>query len=94
MPRQSICRPRTQSPAWLEERCRRNPQAWIATGALFADWTRWATAAGEYVGSQRRFSQNLETRGFMPRRDRTEGRGFVGLELMRAEPETAWRSGP
>jgi putative DNA primase/helicase len=67
--------------AWIEECCRCCPQAWASRSTLFADWSRWATGAGEYVGSQRRFVQALETRGFVPERRRT-GRGFAGIELL------------
>jgi putative DNA primase/helicase len=70
--------------AWIEECCQCSPQAWGSRRTLFADWSRWATSAGEYVGSQRRFIQALETRGFVPERKRT-GRGFAGIEL-RPEP--------
>ena len=52
--------------AWIEECCQCVPQAWASRRTLFAAWDRWATAAGEYVGSQRRFIQALETRGFVP----------------------------
>jgi putative DNA primase/helicase len=66
--------------AWIEECCQCGPQAWASRSTLFVDWSRWATIAGEYVGSQRRFMQALETRGFVPERKRT-GRGFAGIEL-------------
>jgi putative DNA primase/helicase len=70
--------------AWIEECCQRSPQAWESRGRLFTAWSRWATSAGEYVGSQRRFIQALETRGFVSLRKNT-GRGFAGIEL-RGEP--------
>jgi putative DNA primase/helicase len=66
--------------AWIEERCRCNPQAWESQNSLFSDWSRWAANAGEYVGTQRRFIQALETRGHRPERKRT-ARGLIGIEL-------------
>jgi putative DNA primase/helicase len=66
--------------AWIEERCYCNAQAWASRGTLFADWKEWANGAGEWVGSQRRFIQALETRGFVSQRKKT-GRGFAGIEL-------------
>jgi putative DNA primase/helicase len=74
--------------AWIEECCQRRPQAWESRGTLFTAWNRWATTAGEYVGSQRRFIQALETRGFVPVR-KNSGRGFAGIELRR-EPGPEW----
>ena len=74
--------------AWIEECCQCGPQAWASRSTLFAAWNRWATNAGEYVGSQHRFIQALETRGFVPERKRT-GRGFAGIEL-RTGPLGGW----
>jgi putative DNA primase/helicase len=66
--------------AWIEECCQCDPQAWAATVTLFSGWNGWATSAGEFVGSQRRFIQALETRGFVPERKKS-GRGFAGIQL-------------
>jgi putative DNA primase/helicase len=67
--------------AWLEEAGERDPNAWEKSSDLFASWVAWATKAGEYIGSQKRFSQNLETRGLsLERRD--YGRGYRGLRLL------------
>ena len=86
--------------AWIEECCQRRPQAWESSGRLFAAWNGWATSAGEYVGSTRRFSQALETRGFVAVR-KNSGRGFAGLELRREsvpewpqEPPGGWPPEP
>lgn len=67
---------------WIDERCWRDPVAWTASSDLFASWTAWATKAGEPPGTQKRFVQNLEARGFLPRRQ-MHGRGFDGLKLCR-----------
>jgi putative DNA primase/helicase len=79
--------------AWLEERCWRDPQAWTSTGTLFADWNRWATGTGEHAGNIRRFTQNLESRGFEPQR-RMNGRGFIGLQLIPSEDDRLRRETP
>lgn len=70
--------------AWIDERCLRSPAAWSPAGELFSSWKAWAEAAGEFVGSAKRFGQNLETRGFAPHR-RRDGRGYLGLELLRGD---------
>jgi putative DNA primase/helicase len=71
--------------AWIEERCERSARAWASSSALFASWNSWATAAGENPGSSKRFAQALESRGFVPNRQRSEGsnpvRGFDGLRI-------------
>ena len=66
--------------AWIEECGDRDTTAWEKASNLFASWSAWATKAGEYVGSQKRFAQLLEPRGltFMRRMD---GRGYLGLKL-------------
>jgi putative DNA primase/helicase len=48
---------------WLDERCVREPNAKSLTAELFNDWKQWAEAAGEFIGSQKRFSDLLITRG-------------------------------
>jgi len=77
---------------WIRERClvvgevvhdrpAKGP-LWAASGALFASWKDWAELAGEFVVSQRRFSQALEARGFIPKRQPHTGqRGFDGIAL-------------
>ncbi len=66
--------------AWIEECGDRDPAAWEKSSRLFASWSAWATKAGEFIGSQKRFAQLLETRGltFMRRMD---GRGYAGIKL-------------
>jgi putative DNA primase/helicase len=66
--------------AWIEEAGDREPNAWESSNALFSSWSAWATKAGEYVGSQKRFLGLLETRGFQFHR-KEHGRGFRGLRL-------------
>lgn len=74
--------------AWIDDRCTRDPSAWTGSADLFASWKAWADVAGEFVGSAKRFAQNLETRGFIPQRTRND-RGFQGLSINRHEPKTS-----
>jgi putative DNA primase/helicase len=66
---------------WLEEACVLQPGACALTAALFGDWKKWAEAAGEFVGSQRRFSDLLLTRGLTKWRNAVGSRGFKGIGL-------------
>lgn len=74
---------------WLEERCVRVATAKSLTAELFNDWKQWADAAGEYVGSQRRFSDLLITRGLEKWRNGMGVRGFQGIGL-KAPPTPAY----
>jgi putative DNA primase/helicase len=65
---------------WLDECTVKGPNNKAGSSALFYDWKRWCEATGEYAGSQKRFSQNLEARGFIANRTKTE-RVFMGLRL-------------
>ena len=66
---------------WLDERCVREPNAKSLTAELFNDWKQWAEAAGEFVGAQRRFSDQLITRGLEKWRNGMGARGFQGIGL-------------
>ncbi len=66
---------------WLEERCVRHPNAKALTAELFTDWKQWAEAAGEFVGSQKRFADLLLTRGLEKWRNGMGLRGFQGVGL-------------
>ncbi|AFU62862.1 phage/plasmid primase, P4 family [Acidithiobacillus caldus] len=66
---------------WLEERCVRDPNAKSLVAELFSDWKQWAEAAGEFVGSQKRFSDLLLTRGLEKWRNGMGLRGFRGVGL-------------
>ena len=56
----------------------REPNAKSLTAELFTDWKQWAEAAGEFIGSQRRFSDLLITRGIEKWRNSVGVRGFQG----------------
>jgi putative DNA primase/helicase len=66
---------------WLEEKCERGPEFRTNSTDLFVSWKNWADTAGEPVGTQKRFSQKLEERGFEKVRTRY-GREFVGLRIV------------
>ena len=70
---------------WIDERCVRIERARSLTAELFNDWKAWAEAAGEFVGSQRRFSDQLVARGVEKWRNGLGVRGFQGIGL-KAEP--------
>lgn len=66
---------------WLDERCVRTANAKSLTSELFTDWKQWAEASGEFIGSQRRFSDLLITRGLEKWRNSMGVRGFQGIGL-------------
>ena len=69
--------------AWMDERCAIDRKAAVSAGGLFASWTKFCEAAGEYPGTSRSFAEELEMRGFRRTKDThgLRGRGFVGLSL-------------
>jgi len=71
---------------WLDECCLIDPNFTTLTAALFADWKRWAEAAGEFAGSQRRFSDLLLTRGLQKWRNTAGVRGFQGISVKNPSP--------
>jgi phage/plasmid-associated DNA primase len=73
--------------AWIEERCEVDPQAWCSSSALFASWSQWADAASETVGSQKKLTQKLESRGFTIKNTK-HARGMQGIRVITDEPFT------
>lgn len=67
---------------WLKERTKRDPNAWTSSADLFANWSNWASAAGAYVGSQKRLASTLREMGFEPAHnpEKTK-RGFRGIVI-------------
>ena len=76
--------------AWLEGAGSRDANAFEHSRDLYLSWKRWADAAGEFVGSERKFVQRLEDRGdkvgLKRARDAEGRRGFTGLRLHRPDP--------
>jgi putative DNA primase/helicase len=66
---------------WIEERCVLTANAKSLTAELFTDWKQWAEGAGEFAGSQRRFSDLLTARGTEKWRNGMGLRGFKGIGL-------------
>jgi putative DNA primase/helicase len=65
--------------AWIEEQCDCAPDLRASPMELFGSWTSWAKAAGESVGTMKRFSQALEARGY--KKHRPGGRKtFFGIQ--------------
>jgi putative DNA primase/helicase len=58
----STSRPRTPWAAGSAERCELGASLKALTATLFNDWKQWAELSGEYVGTQRRFSDALLAR--------------------------------
>jgi putative DNA primase/helicase len=76
---------------WLEECVDLEPNAWESTGSLFASWRRWTERSGEFTGTQKRFAQILQERGFEPKRQGGTGlRGYRGILLNDSESERRW----
>lgn len=66
---------------WLAECCVVQKAGYAPTSDLFASWNSWAQRAGEQPGSQKRFSQLIQARGFQPQRAH-KGRGFAGISVV------------
>jgi putative DNA primase/helicase len=69
---------------WMDDKCERGSQSKESSTDLFISWKNWADNSGEPSGSQKRFSQKLEERGFVKIKDRY-GRAFQGLRLRSSE---------
>jgi putative DNA primase/helicase len=65
---------------WIDDRCEIHKDAWSASAILFADWQRYAEAAGESAGTQKRFAQRLVGHGMKAQRT-TAARGFLDIRL-------------
>lgn len=75
---------------WLEEACFLDDRTASLTSALFASYKAWAEAAGEFVGSEKRFSQDLLARDLEKwRQPQTGKRGFKGISLRDVEASEA-----
>lgn len=66
---------------WLSERAVLGPQYFASSTALYEDWKKWCEASGEFVGSQRLFSQKLEQHAQLEKRRTELTRGFMGIAL-------------
>ena len=72
--------------ATIDEKCERDPKSWASSGDLYRSWARHAEQSGEHPGSQKAFSQSIESRGFQRHR-MNRAQGFYGLRLqLEADP--------
>lgn len=71
---------------WVNECCDEDRSEFTLIATLFDNWKLWAEKSGEFIGSQKSFSQNLEDRGYKPKRQGGSGkRGFTGICIRRTE---------
>jgi putative DNA primase/helicase len=77
--------------AWMEECIDRGPNHWTSSTMLFGSWSAWATKSGEFVGSQKAFSEKLEARGITPLR-KMNGRGFQGIGIKQTYSDPHWNA--
>jgi putative DNA primase/helicase len=71
--------------AWLKECCDDSPYAETGSRKLYTSWKDWATLAGEYVGSEKTFSQSLSDRGY-EKKSTSQANVFKGLMIKPVEP--------
>jgi putative DNA primase/helicase len=69
---------------WMEDAGLREPNAWETSNKLWTAWSSWADAAGEFVGTQKRFREQIEARG-LQKADQRMARGYRGFRLFPAE---------
>jgi putative DNA primase/helicase len=65
---------------WLDACCTRVRGQWTATRTLHANWSAFTRQAGEESGSVKAFSEQMQERGFVPKR-LNSGRGFSDVML-------------
>ena len=65
---------------WVAERCDLAPNKWDPTAHLFADWSRFAKAAGEEIGNVVGFASRMKKLGMRSKRTNSM-RCFAGIAL-------------
>lgn len=70
---------------WIGETCTTRRDDWNTASELFKSWQDWCRDAGEYAGSQKRFSQALVSRGYVSSKI-AEKRAFRGIALKIEKP--------
>jgi putative DNA primase/helicase len=67
---------------WLRERVVAEEGCTVTTQELFQSWREWAAQNNEYVGSTKRFSEALKSRGLQRWQDsKTRRMGYAGIRL-------------
>jgi putative DNA primase/helicase len=74
---------------WLDECCEIASVYRATSGEAFESWKRWAERNGEHTGSQKKFSQRLEDRGFGKERNNAR-RWFAGFKLKETTQNGGW----
>lgn len=72
---------------WIAERCHVDAEASAPLAELFASWKSWAEAASEHAGSQKRFREALEGKGYEKTRLHGGRTGFYGLRPVPVEAD-------
>jgi putative DNA primase/helicase len=79
---------------WIEERCECGKSYRDTSGNLYASWKSWAELNGEFVGSQKSFSEKLQARDGVEKTkigDR-KTRGYRGIWVIKAvEPTRSYQ---
>lgn len=71
---------------WIDDECIKSERATITTEELFESWKPWAEKQGEFVGSLKKFADDLANRGFQRWRSNRK-KGFRGLMLRGKETQ-------
>lgn len=73
--------------SWLRERTVKtgSKNDFITTRLLYTSWSEWAKNGGEFVGSEKKFSNDLLDRGYEKAPKRNIGGGFYGIRLKTSE---------
>ena len=74
--------------AWLAESCIVGPNLTTSSSSLYASWKIWAEKSGEAAGSQKRFSQAMQNRGFAAGKDGKGLATLAGVGIQVAAPDT------
>lgn len=78
---------------WIEECCRRDPNAFESQAALFKSWKNWCERTGEWAGKAKQFYERLEGTNCIRARH-TSARGFNGLSLKVYEDVSSYHDQP
>ena len=77
---------------WVEDRCKRDVNAWTRTTELFASWKNWAERAGVLYGTMTEFGDTLTREGFSWKHTE-KGNGYRGLSVNFDLPPGHWQEG-
>ena len=79
---------------WIEEQCECGKSYRDTSGNLYASWKSWAELNGEFVGSQKTFSEKLQARDGIEKTKigDKKTRGYRGIRVIKAvEPTRSYR---